>query len=70
MLTRCKSGNPTEFLTGHAQVEKWRRLAATRSKSRNGRHFAEVLDLIKCRHFVEKWLPFSPCHTATDRYYT
>ena len=40
MLTRCKSGSPREFLPGHAQVEKWRRLAATRSKSRNGSHFA------------------------------
>ena len=39
-LTRCKSGSTTEFLSGHAQVEKWRRLAATRSKSRNISHFA------------------------------
>ena len=40
MLTRCKSGSAREFLSGHAQVEKWRRLAATRSKSRHGSHFA------------------------------
>ena len=39
MLTRCKSGSAREFLSGHAQVEKWRRLAASRSKSRHGRHF-------------------------------
>ena len=39
MLTRCKSGIAREFLSGHAQVEKWRRLGATRSKSRHSNHF-------------------------------
>ena len=39
MLTRCMSGIAKEFLSGHAQVEKWRRLAATRSTSRRGSHF-------------------------------
>ena len=40
MLTRCKPGSAREFLSGHAQVETWRRLAATRSKSENSSHFA------------------------------